>query len=238
MFVVRNKFIFLQSIFEQVNYNSMYAIVNIAGQQLKVEKKQTLFVNRIEAKEGSKIDFDKILLIDNDGKVEVGTPVVKNMIVSAKIVSHLKGDKVKVFKKKRRKGYRVLKGHRQALTEIEILDIAKGTAKTLEAKPEKKESTPKASVTAAKKTTAKKEETVTPDKPKASTAKKEETKTTEKKATPKAKAEPKTATKPKAKPAAATTKKESDAKKAVPKAPAKKTATAKKTDQKSDKKSE
>ena len=111
----------------------MYAIVDIAGQQLKVEKDQKVFVHRLEAEEGSKVDFDKVLLIDNDGKVEVGAPIVKDMVVSATVVSHLKDDKVIVFKKKRRKGYKVKNGHRQYLTEILINDIAAGKATKKEA---------------------------------------------------------------------------------------------------------
>jgi large subunit ribosomal protein L21 len=107
----------------------MYVIVEIAGQQYKVEKDQNIFVHRLEGKEGSKLDFDKVLLVDNDGKIIVGEPVVKNMVVSASIVTHLKGDKVKVFKKKRRKGYRVLNGHRQFMTEIHIDAIGEGKVK-------------------------------------------------------------------------------------------------------------
>ncbi len=111
------------------NILEMYAIVDIAGQQLKVEKDQKIFVNRLQGKEGSKVDFDQILLIDDNGKVKVGTPLVKDMFVTATIVSHLKADKVKVFKKKRRKGYRKLNGHRQLLTELLIENIAAGKAK-------------------------------------------------------------------------------------------------------------
>lgn len=81
----------------------MYAIVDIAGQQLKVEENQKVFVNRLEGKEGSKVDFDKVLLVDIDGKIQVGTPTVSNFIVSATILAHLRGDTIKVFKKKRKK---------------------------------------------------------------------------------------------------------------------------------------
>jgi len=116
----------------------MYAIVDIAGQQIKVEKDQKIFVNRLEGKEGSKVDFDQVLLIDDSGKIQVGTPVVKDMVVSATIVSHVKGDKVKVFKKKKRKGYKVLNGHRQLLTELLIKSIAPGKAATAVKKAEKK----------------------------------------------------------------------------------------------------
>jgi large subunit ribosomal protein L21 len=113
----------------------MYAIVDIAGQQFKVEKDQKIFVNRLAGEEGSKIDFDQILLTDNDGNIQVGTPVVSNMVVKATILSHLRADTVKVFKKKRRKGYQKLNGHRQFLTQIQIDSIGEGKA---EARPEKK----------------------------------------------------------------------------------------------------
>ena len=101
----------------------MYAIVEIGGQQFKVEKDQEVFVDRLDAKEGSKVEFDRVLMLDNNGKVQVGTPVVDNAKVSAKVVSHLKGDKVMVFKKKRRKGYKKLNGHRQSLSKIQVEDI-------------------------------------------------------------------------------------------------------------------
>jgi large subunit ribosomal protein L21 len=101
----------------------MYAIVEILGQQFKVEKGNKLFVHRLEAETGSDIEFDKVLLIDNDGKVKIGKPVVKNAKVLAKVLDHVKGDKVQVFKKKRRKGYQVLNGHRQYFSEVEIQEI-------------------------------------------------------------------------------------------------------------------
>jgi large subunit ribosomal protein L21 len=101
----------------------MYAIVDIAGSQFKVEKGTKLFVNRLNNEEGSEINFDKVLLLDNEDKITIGEPVVKNASVSAKILKHCKGDTVLVFKKKRRKGYQKLNGHRQCLTEIEIQDI-------------------------------------------------------------------------------------------------------------------
>lgn len=117
----------------------MYAIVDIAGQQFKVEKDTKVFAHRLEGKEGSKVTFDKVLLLDDKGKVTVGTPTVTGATVSAKIVSHLKDDKVLVFKKKRRKGYQKLNGHRQALTELVIEGIsAKGGAKKAAPKAEKK----------------------------------------------------------------------------------------------------
>jgi len=104
----------------------MYAIVEIAGQQFKVEKDQKVFVHRLAQEEGVQIDFDKVLLVDEDGKVKVGTPVVKGAKVSAKVLAHVRGDKVKVFKKKRRKGYQKLNGHRQDLTQIQIEEITLG----------------------------------------------------------------------------------------------------------------
>ena len=101
----------------------MYAIVEIAGQQFKVEKDQKIFVHRLEGEEGASLDFDKVLLIEDGKKIKVGTPLVEGAKVSAKILSHLKGDKVIVFKKKRRKGYKVKNGHRQYLTKISIESI-------------------------------------------------------------------------------------------------------------------
>ena len=139
----------------------MYAIVEIAGQQFKVEKDQQVYVHRLENKEGSKVEFDNVLLIDNDGKIKVGAPAISGAKVTAKVVSHLKGDKVVVFKKKRRKGYRVKNGHRQTLTEILIQKIEekaaakKAPAKKAEPKAETK-AKPAAKKTAAKKPAAKK----------------------------------------------------------------------------------
>jgi large subunit ribosomal protein L21 len=101
----------------------MYAIVDIAGLQYKVEENKKVYVNRLEGTEGAKVEFDKVLLVDNDGKIAVGAPVVSNAKVTAKIVKHLKGDKVAVFKKKRRKGYQKWNNHRQSLTQIEIESI-------------------------------------------------------------------------------------------------------------------
>ncbi|PPL04660.1 50S ribosomal protein L21 [Parapedobacter indicus] len=101
----------------------MYAIVNIAGQQFKVAKDQQLFVHRLQGDEGASIEFDNVLLAENGGKFTIGAPLVKGATVSAKILSHLKGDKVIVFKKKRRKGYKKKNGHRQQFTKIEITGI-------------------------------------------------------------------------------------------------------------------
>jgi len=102
----------------------MIAVVEIAGQQFKVEKDQKIFVHHLEGKEGDKVSFDKVLLVEDNGKVEVGKPTVKGAIVEAKILSHVKGDKVLVFKKKRRKGMQTLRGHRQQFTQIEIESIS------------------------------------------------------------------------------------------------------------------
>ena len=131
----------------------MYAIVEIAGQQFKVEKDQQLYVHRLEAKEGSKVDFDKVLLIDNNGKVNVGAPAIDGAKVTAKVLQHLKGDKVIVFKKKRRKGYKKKNGHRQYLSQIQIEAIAEKGAKKVAATNE--EAAPKAEVKAAPKAEAK-----------------------------------------------------------------------------------
>ena len=116
----------------------MYAVVEIAGQQFKVEKDQKVYVNRLEGKEGSKVSFDNILMLDNSGKTTIGTPIVQGASVEAKIVKHLKDDKVIVFKKKRRKGYKVKNGHRQYLTEIQIDGITVSAAKK-KAAPKKEE---------------------------------------------------------------------------------------------------
>ena len=101
----------------------MYAIVDIAGQQFKVEKGQEVFVHRLDGDEGAKMEFDKVLLVDNNGKVSVGTPTVEGAKISAKIVAHLRADKVIVFKKKRRKGYQKSNGHRQDLSKVLIEKI-------------------------------------------------------------------------------------------------------------------
>ena len=101
----------------------MSAIVSIAGQQFKVAKDQQIFVHRLQGDEGASIEFDNVLLAENEGKFKLGTDL-KNAKVSAKIVSHLKGDKVIVFKKKRRKGYKKKNGHRQQFTKIEITGIS------------------------------------------------------------------------------------------------------------------
>ena len=175
----------------------MYAIVEIAGQQFKVEKDQRYYVHQLEGKPGSKVTFDQVLLLDDNGKVSVGAPAVNGVQVTAKIEQHLKGDKVIVFKKKRRKGYKVKNGHRQRLTEITIQEIGKKAAPKKAAAPKKE--------TVEKKAAAKPE------------AKKE---TTAKKAAPKKPAVKKETTAKKAAPKKPAVKKETTAKKAAPKKPA------------------
>ena len=101
----------------------MYAIVEIAGKQFKVAKDQYIYAPKLEGDAGSAVSFDNVLLLDNGSGVEVGAPTVKGATVSGKILEHVKGNKVIVFKKKRRKGYKRTKGHRQQYTEIEINSI-------------------------------------------------------------------------------------------------------------------
>lgn len=101
----------------------MYVIVEIAGQQFKVQEGQEVFVHRLEGEPGADVKFEKVLLVDNKGKVNVGLPIIEGANVDAKIISHLKGDKVTVFKKKRRKGYQKSNGHRQYLSKIKIEKI-------------------------------------------------------------------------------------------------------------------
>ena len=146
----------------------MYAIVDIAGQQFKVEKDQKLYVHRLEVEEGKDVSFDKVLLIDTGSKVSIGDPVVKGATVAAKVISHMKADKVLVFKKKRRKGYQKLNGHRQYMTQIQIEGISeKSAAAKKPVAAAKKEEAPAAKATAEKKPATKKPAA------KASTAKKE-----------------------------------------------------------------
>ncbi|WP_138432689.1 50S ribosomal protein L21 [Winogradskyella algicola] len=133
----------------------MYAIVEIAGHQFKVEKDQKVFVNRLSTEEGKKVDFDNVLLIGDGNNITLGAPAIDGAQVSAKVLKHLKGDKVIVFKKKRRKGYRVKNGHRQALTEIVIEGITTSGAKKAAPKKETKKAEPK-SEKAAPKAAAKK----------------------------------------------------------------------------------
>jgi large subunit ribosomal protein L21 len=98
----------------------MYAIVEIAGQKFKVEKDKKVYVHRLQHEEGASIEFDRVLLLQDGSSISVGAPTVSGAVVKATVLSHLKGDKVIVFKKKRRKGYRKLNGHRQCFTQIKI----------------------------------------------------------------------------------------------------------------------
>ncbi|MBD79142.1 MAG: 50S ribosomal protein L21 [Crocinitomicaceae bacterium] len=172
----------------------MYAIVEIAGQQFKVQKDQQLFVHRLDAKEGDKMSFDKVMLTDDNGKVTVGAPVIEGVAVNAKVVKHLKGDKVLVFKKKRRKGYQKSNGHRQYFTELLVEGI--GAAKKKAAAPKKEAKVEKAPATEAKKAAVKK---AAPKKaaakPAASTSTKATGGTQKKTAAPKAEAKKKAAPK-------------------------------------------
>jgi large subunit ribosomal protein L21 len=155
----------------------MYAIVEIAGQQFKVEEGKKIFVHRLEVENGKKIEFDQVLLIEDEGKVVIGEPVIKDALVEGKILDQLRGDKVIVFKKKRKKGYRIKNGHRQYLTQVEIVsikekavkkaskkeeaaavEVAAETAPAAEKKPAAKKTAPaKETAAPAKKTTVKKE---------------------------------------------------------------------------------
>ncbi|MCF6128498.1 50S ribosomal protein L21 [Flavobacterium sp. AS60] len=134
----------------------MYAIVEIAGQQFKVSKDLKVYVHRLANEEGSKVTFDKVLLLDDNGNITLGAPAIEGASVEAKVLSHLKGDKVIVFKKKRRKGFKKRNGHRQYLTQILVEGISatggkkaapkaeKAVAATEEAEAPKKAKAPKA----------------------------------------------------------------------------------------------
>ncbi len=98
----------------------MYAIVEIAGQQFKVEKDRKVYVHRLDAEEGAQVEFENVLLVDNDGSVKIGTPKVEGAKVTAKVLAHVKADKVIIFKKRRRKGFARKRGHRQCMTQIQI----------------------------------------------------------------------------------------------------------------------
>jgi large subunit ribosomal protein L21 len=144
----------------------MYAIVEIAGQQFKVEEGKKIFVHRLEVEEGNQIEFDNVLLIEDEGKITIGEPTIKDAVVEGKVLDHMRGDKVIVFKKKRKKGYRIKNGHRQNFTQVEILSIngksspKKAAPKKEEAKPAEVnavEEAPKAKKAAAKKPAAKEE---------------------------------------------------------------------------------
>ncbi len=131
----------------------MYAIVEMAGQQFKVAKDQKVYVHRLQVEEGKKVTFDNVLLLDDGKNVTIGAPAIDGATVEAKVIKHLKGDKVIVFKKKRRKGYAVKNGHRQSLTEIVVEGIVtKGAKKAApaKAKAEPKSAAPKAKAEAPK----------------------------------------------------------------------------------------
>ncbi|MCG2460207.1 50S ribosomal protein L21 [Flavobacteriaceae bacterium F89] len=123
----------------------MYAIVEMAGQQFKVAKDQKVYVHRLQDEEGSKVSFDNVLLLEDGDKITIGAPAIDGAAVEAKVVKHLKGDKVIVFKKKRRKGYKKKNGHRQYLTELVIENIVASGAKKTGKKAEPKKTAPKSS---------------------------------------------------------------------------------------------
>lgn len=104
-------------------FKAMYAIVEIAGKQFKVVKDQYIYAPKLEGEAGAAVSFDKVLLVDNDGSIDIGAPLLSGIAVSGKILEHVKGDKVIVFKKKRRKGYAKKNGHRQQFTKIQIESI-------------------------------------------------------------------------------------------------------------------
>jgi large subunit ribosomal protein L21 len=150
----------------------MYAIVEIAGQQFKVEEGKKIFVHRLEIEDGKKIEFDQVLLIEDEGKITIGEPTIKDAVVEGKVIDKVRGEKVIIFKKKKKKGYRIKNGHRQNFTQVEIISIngktspkkqpvkketveaAKAPAK--EKKPEIKKPAAKVSVAKEKKVAAKK----------------------------------------------------------------------------------
>ena len=146
----------------------MYAIVEIAGQQFKVEEGKKIFVHTLKAEDGKQIDFEKVLLIEDEGKITIGEPVIKDAKVEGKVISQVRGDKVIVFKKKRKKGYRVKNGHRQNFTQVEIISIngksspKKQAAKKIAAEVPASEPVAEKKVAEKKKTAAKKEETKKP----------------------------------------------------------------------------
>lgn len=150
----------------------MYAIVEIAGQQFKVEEGRRIFVHRLEAEKDAIVEFDRVLLVEDNDRVLVGEPVIENFVVEGKVLDHVKGDKVIVFKKKRKKGYRVKNGHRQFFSEIEVIGIGeKGSVVRKEAPKKEKvkkvaepvaeaaEEKPKEKKTPVRKTTVKAEKT-------------------------------------------------------------------------------
>ena len=142
----------------------MYAIVEIAGQQFKVEEGKNIFVHRLEVEDGKKIDFDQVLLIEDEGKITIGEPTIKDAVVEGKVIDKVRGDKVIIFKKKRKKGYRIKNGHRQNFSQVEIISIngigapKKATPKKEPKQVEEAEAPVKEKKTAAKKPAAAKAE--------------------------------------------------------------------------------
>lgn len=122
----------------------MYAIVEIAGQQFKVEEGKKIFVHRLEAEEGKQLVFDKVLLMDDGSNVTIGNPVINDVVIEGKVIDHVRGEKVIVFKKKRKKGYRVKNGHRQNFTQVEIVSINGNGEKKEKKTAEKKAASKKA----------------------------------------------------------------------------------------------
>lgn len=145
----------------------MYAIVEIAGQQFKVEEGRKIFVHRLDAEKDAIVEFDRVLLVEDNDKVLVGEPVIENYIVEGKVLDHVKGDKVIVFKMKRKKGYRVKNGHRQLFSQVEVIGIGEKGSIVRKETPKKEkvekvaaetaaaEEKPKVKKPAAKKTVAK-----------------------------------------------------------------------------------
>jgi large subunit ribosomal protein L21 len=107
----------------------MYAIVEIAGQQFKVEEGKNIFVHRLEVENEEKVEFDQVLLIEDEGKIIIGEPTIKDALVEGKVLEQVRGDKVIVFKKKRKKGYRIRNGHRQYFTQVQIVSIKEKAVK-------------------------------------------------------------------------------------------------------------
>ena len=134
----------------------MYAIVEIAGQQFKVENGKKIFVHRLEFEEGKEVEFDKVLLIEDEGKITIGEPTIEGAVIGGRILDNgVRGDKLIVFKKKRKKGYRVKNGHRQNFTEVEIISI-NGVNAPKKAAPKKAEKKPDEAVVAEETTKGKK----------------------------------------------------------------------------------
>lgn len=154
----------------------MYAVIETCGKQYKVEEKDVVFFEKLDAEEGKKVTFDKVILVSDDGKVQVGNPYVKGVKVEGKVVAHGKGKKIIVFKMKAKKNERKKQGHRQPYTKVEITSIKTATTKTAAAKEETAEVKPAAKKT----TTTKKATTTAAKKTTTTTAKKTTTKKEEK----------------------------------------------------------